>query len=312
MKNKIIFFIFLSIVFISLYLGVRLGVAENLSWDQMLALRLPRVILAFGVGAGLSIAGLVMQSLFSNPLSEPYTLGVSSGAALGAVIGMTLFPGFEFDGISPLAFFGALIFGLVLFFISKRFALRSVVILLMGVMFSFLGSSLMALWMTIADPMGVQAVLGWMLGDLSRARLTSALFVLFTVFVITFFMFFKSRSFDALLLGEFEAKTLGVDVGSLRSLMIILTSVLVGVCVSASGLIGFVGLIVPHLLRRLVGVSHQRLLPLGFLSGGMLLVLSDLLARISIPPHEIPVGVVTAVLGAPLFIFIFLNEKKTL
>jgi iron complex transport system permease protein len=242
-------------------------VAENLSWDQMLALRLPRVILAFGVGAGLSIAGLVMQSLFSNPLSEPYTLGVSSGAALGAVIGMTLFPGFEFDGISPLAFFGALIFGLVLFFISKRFALRSVVILLMGVMFSFLGSSLMALWMTIADPMGVQAVLGWMLGDLSRARLTSALFVLFTVFVITFFMFFKSRSFDALLLGEFEAKTLGVDVGSLRSLMIILTSVLVGVCVSASGLIGFVGLIVPHLLRRLVGVSHQRLLPLGFFIG---------------------------------------------
>jgi iron complex transport system permease protein len=294
--------------------SLKFGAVPDASLELVLQLRLPRALLATAVGIGLTVAGAALQALFANPLCEPYTMGISSGSALGAVIGAYL--GKEgtllgLAGISMPAFAGALIFGMLLFSIAHRMRQGSAALLLTGVMLGFLGSSLVALWMALADPNGIQNILFWLLGDLSRARLQGAVFTLLGVLALSAALWRRSREMDALLLGEEDALSLGISVRDARKRMILLTSVLVALCVSGAGMIGFVGLVVPHFARRMVGSLHFKLLPLAALLGATALTSADILARTVARPHELPVGVLTALLGAPFFIFILIKKPQT-
>lgn len=272
-------------------------------------MRLPRVILAAAIGMGLSVAGAVLQALFSNPLCEPYTLGVSSGAALGAVLGASAGIEWAVSGLAGSAFVGALSFAGILYFISLKKGQTQYTLLLAGVMMGFLGSSLVALWMALSDTNGVQSAMSWLLGDLSRARLSGAVFGFFGILLLIFSIWKEWRSLDALLMGEEGALSLGVDVPKVRRKLVLLVSLLIGLCVSGGGMIGFVGLVIPHFSRRWVGSLHLSLIPICALWGASTLIFADCLSRVLVKPNELPVGVVTALIGAPLFILILLKRR---
>lgn len=305
-------FIWLVLFFTAVISSLALGASRELGWIWIRELRLPRTVLAFSVGAALSVSGAVLQALFKNPLCEPYTLGVSSGAALGAVIGSTLGVNALFFGLSPSALVGAGIFSGILLLASRTARLSTSTLLLVGVMLSFLGSSLVAVWMVLAEPAGVQAAVSWLLGDISRAETGNAILSLAIVIGVFFVLLRDHRSFDVLLLGEEEAIAIGVNLGHFRMKTIIWTSLLVSLAVSLSGMIGFVGLIVPQIIRRTGSSLHIRVLPLCALVGGTCVVLADTIARTVVSPYELPVGVVTAIVGAPFFIFLMLNKRRAL
>jgi iron complex transport system permease protein len=296
----------LALVFL---LALRLGAVGELDWEAVTQLRLPRALLAMAVGIGLSVAGAALQALFANPLCEPYTLGISSGAALGAVLGASLGLQWFVAGLAGSAFAGALVFAAILYLLALKPGRGNVTILLVGVMLGFLGSSLVTVWVALSDTNGIQGAMVWLWGDLSRARLQGALLSLAAVTGLTFLIWLRWRELDALLMGEEGALTLGIDVSSARRRLILLTSLMIGVCVSAGGMIGFVGLIVPHFARRIVGSLHLALIPLCAIWGATTLIAADTLARVVARPYELPVGVVTALIGAPFFLWIMLGHR---
>jgi iron complex transport system permease protein len=291
-------------------MALKLGAVSDADYDLILQIRVPRAVLAGAVGMGLAVAGAALQSLFANPLCEPYTLGISSGSALGAALGSTLGLGWIFTGIALPAVAGALVFALILYLISRRPGIGNLSLLLAGVMLGFMGSSLVALWMALADINGIQGAIFWLLGDLSRARLRGSILVFVSCLFLVFALWRSSRDLDALLMGEEGAATLGVDVASARKRLIGVTSLLVGLCVSASGMIGFIGLIIPHFARRMVGSLHYRLIPLTAIWGAAALTIADGVARSIVTPYELPVGAITALLGAPLFLIVMLGRQR--
>ncbi|MCM2279113.1 MAG: iron ABC transporter permease [Oligoflexia bacterium] len=291
--------------------GLAIGAVPGTDFEIITQLRLPRVLLASFVGMGLAVSGAALQALFTNPLCEPYTLGVSSGAALGAVIGSTLQLDWIVSGIAGAAFVGALVFASALYFVSLYAGRGNLTLLLAGVMLGFLGSSLVALWMAFTDLAGIQGSLFWLMGDLSRARLAGTVFAAGAVLSLTILIWRRSHELDALLMGEEDALALGIPVRSARKKLIFLTSLLVGVCVSAAGMIGFVGLVIPHFARRSAGALHRTLLPVAALWGAGTLAAADALGRAAGGTHELPVGVVTALVGAPLFLWIMLRRRET-
>lgn len=295
---------------LAMILALKMGSVADADIALIAEVRLPRALLASAVGIALAVAGTTLQALFSNPLCEPYTLGISSGSTLGAVLGLTLGLQVNLSGLAGSAFLGALVFAGALYLISLRPGANGLTLLLSGVMLGFLGSSLVALWMALADPSGVQGAVLWLMGDLSRARLQGALFSLLSATGLVFMIWTRWRELDVLLLGEEAAQSIGVGVTSVRRRMILWTSLLVGLAVSGSGMIGFVGLVVPHFLRRFVGSLHLHLIPLVAIWGATALTLADSLARSILPPLELPVGVVTALMGAPLFIWILARRPK--
>ncbi len=300
-----------AILFIlAVILSLAFGSTRALDWEWVLELRVPRTLLAFSVGAALSISGAVLQAFFKNPLCEPYTLGVSSGATLGAVIGSTLGLNSLFYGLSPSALLGAAVFSGILLLASRSRQMSGPTLLLVGVMLGFLGSSLVAVWMALGEPSGVQSALSWLLGDLSRAEGPNALLTLVIVLLILWRLMADHRSYDALLLGEEEANAIGVNIRKLRVTAVIYTSLLVSVAVSLSGMIGFIGLIVPQLVRANGSSLHKRVLPLSALAGGTLLIGADTIARSIVAPYELPVGVVTAIVGAPFFILLLVRRRE--
>lgn len=293
----------ITIALLAFVLSLRYGAVSGADMDLVIQLRLPRVLLAAAVGMGLAVAGAVLQALFTNPLCEPYTLGISSGSALGAIAGSALGIGAEYGGVGFTAFAGALLFAAILYLLGARRGMATSDLLLAGVMLGFFGSSLVALWMALADANGIQGALFWLLGDLSRARLRGAVMTWAAVGFLVFSLWVRSRDLDALLMGEEDAQALGVPVRGVRRRVLILSSLLVGFCVSAGGMIGFVGLMVPHLVRRFAGSLHRSLLPLAAVWGAAVLMVADLLARVTAAPYELPVGVVTALFGAPIFVW---------
>jgi ABC-type Fe3+-siderophore transport system permease subunit len=311
-RNRLIraYVIGLASLLLVFVLALRLGAVADLDADTIVQLRLPRALLAAAVGMGLSVAGAALQALFANPLCEPYTLGISSGAALGAVLGSALGLQFAFSGLAGSAFAGALLFAGALYLIARRPGTGNVTILLVGVMLGFLGSSLVTVWVALSDANGISGAMVWLWGDLSRARLDGATISLAAVFGLTVLVWLRWRELDALLMGEEGALSLGVDVSGVRRRLILLTSVMIGVCVSAAGMIGFVGLIVPHFARRLVGSLHLALIPLCAIWGATALIAADTVARVIARPYELPVGVVTALIGAPLFLWIMLARRE--
>ena len=293
---------------LSVVLAIGFGATSTDDANILWQLRFPRVIMAFAIGAGLSVAGASLQALFSNPLCDPYTFGVSSGAALGAALGMTLLQRFGFSasplGVTIFSLAGAGAFTLLLLGWARRVGARTYPLLIAGVALSFLGSSGIAVWMALSDPNGIQGALFWLLGDLSRSSMAVSVFTVVLVTLISFFLYGRRRNLDAFLLGDERAFTLGVSIQKERIWILAMLSTLIAVCVSAAGMIGFVGLAVPHFVRLLRGSLHRHVIPGSFFLGGATLVISDLIARTVVRPIELPVGVITAFWGAPVLLWI--------
>ncbi len=288
--------------------GVTDSVTETIIWQ----IRLPRVFLAATVGATLSLGGLVFQALLRNPLAEPYILGVSGGSAIGAIIGilMGLSP---FPGITITAFFGSMI---VLAFIillasgvTKQTKTHNDSLLLGGVMMNAFCSALIMFLISISQSSQMQNILFWLMGDFSsfaRAQIP----ILLTVVPAYLLIFFLGNPMNLLLTGNESAAALGLNVKTVSLLLLVTTSFMVSVVVSQSGLVGFVGLVIPHILRNIFGPDHRLLIPACILGGSSYMILCDVLARTLSATGEMPVGIITALLGAPLFIFLLWKGKR--
>lgn len=293
-------------------LGVLFGSTETLDQTILFELRIPRVILSSAVGAGLALAGLLLQALFSNPLCDPYTMGISAWSAVGAVLGLAIgIP--QASSFSLTAILGGLacLFFLFGFAASKKVSLNTFV--LAGVMLGFLGSGLLSIVLVFSDQQGLQNAILWLMGDLSRAQHGSAVFLAGVVVVFYIAFLTQHKALDVLMLGEEFARSVGLETRKTRTLIVIASSFLVSFCVSSAGIIGFIGLVVPHLFRRAWGggsALHRHLIPLCGFGGAAFLVGSDLISRVLDSSMEIPVGIITSILGAPLFLFLLLKDPR--
>ncbi len=273
----------------------------------ILKLRLPRILLASLTGISLALGGMVFQAVFRNPMAEPYILGISSGAALGASLIALLGIQITFWGISALgvgAFAGAGVSLFILYiFFGKTGGESRIGLLLGGVVLSFFLSSLMSLILSM-DRKLASSILFWSMGSFTTARWEKILFLAPLTCLFTLSLFFRRNALNLLTVGEETAHTLGLNVKRTSNLLLLASSMLTAASVACSGTIGFIGLLVPHAVRILTGADHRRLLPAVIPAGASVMVLADLLARTAHPPMEIPVGVISGLLGAPLFLFL--------
>lgn len=278
----------------------------------VLQLRLPRFLLAVFVGALLSQCGVVMQGLFRNPLADPGITGVSTGAALGAVLCIALLPSAMAAWLTPIAaFFGGLLATLVVYRFARTPEGTSIsVLLLSGVALSAFGGAAIGFLNYSANDQVLRDIALWQMGSVAGANVTHIVLGAITVFLLSIFFQRHAASLNALALGEAEARYLGIDVERLKWVLIVLSAIGVGVGVAAAGIIGFVGLVMPHAMRLLTGPDHRSLLPLSALAGALLLALADLFARTQVAPAELPVGLVTTLLGAPFFLSLLLRQRS--
>lgn len=286
------------------------GVSKNI----ILNVRLPRVINVALVGASLSLCGAAMQGLLKNPLADGSTLGVSSGASLGAVLSLAFgisIPGLEYAGTMIMAM--AFAFLSLLLILSLAYALdRSMStqsIILIGVIFSMFTSSAMNLIITFADE-HVRSIAFWTMGSLSGTNFGQSAVLAVTLLLCGGIILRYARELNAFAIGEDNARHIGVNVKRVKLVILITVSVMIGVCVSISGTIGFVGLVMPHMTRMIVGPNHKRLLPSSMFSGAIFLLLADLVARTLLSPIELSIGVVTSLVGAVAFVVIFYRTRK--
>lgn len=280
----------------------------------ILRVRLPRVLCVALTGASLSLCGAAMQGLLRNPLADGSTLGVSSGASLGAVLAIVLgmqFPGLPFAGTMVMAMlfaFGSLALILPLAYALDR-SLATGTIILIGVVFSMFVSSLMNLLITFAGEK-IKSITFWTLGSLSGSTYVNALTLLLALTVCGGVLLALGGALNAFALGEEQAQHLGVSVRRVKLTVMAAVSMLLGVCVSIGGTIGFVGLVIPHMVRLVLGPDHRRLLPASLLAGAVFLLLADLVGRTLLSPIELPIGVVTSLVGAVAFLVIFYRSRK--
>jgi iron complex transport system permease protein len=280
--------------------------ATTILWQ----IRLPRVLLALAAGGTLAVCGLGFQTLFRNPLAEPYTLGVASGAALGAVVAIQIGWADSLIGLAAASFVGALAAGaLVLGLALRRAGIETTTLLLAGVAVSLSCSALILFLQYFADATKTFRMVRWMMGGLAVVGYREVLWLLPWTLGIAALAFGLRRELDLLLTGEELAASRGVDLGRLRWTLLGGTSLAIGALVAVAGPIGFVGLIVPHILRRTVGHNHLVLVPACLLAGGAFLTACDLAARTVMAPAEIPVGVLTALLGGPFFLWLLLTRR---
>jgi len=271
----------------------------------LLSIRLPRILFAGIVGGALSVAGVVFQALLRNPLADPYILGVYGGAAAGAVTGIMIGAGLWPFGVSGLAFLGAVLTIVFLFaFANRGTAMPSHTLLLTGVVTNAFFSAVVMFLITISKSTEIHGIMFWLMGDLSIADTGDILFAgaLLAVGFVVIYLF--ARPLNLIVTGEETAMQLGVPVERTKAALLIVSSLMTAAAVSVSGIIGFVGLIIPHLMRMIVGPDHRLLLPASVLFGAAFLVAADTIARTAMAPAELPVGVVTALCGAPYFIYL--------
>jgi iron complex transport system permease protein len=277
--------------------------------------RLARICLALVVGGGLALSGAVYQGVLLNPLADPFTLGVSTGAAFGASLAILLGWGaFSVLGVSalPLAAFSGAVLALYLVYLLGRIdgRIHSTTLVLAGIIVSTFLSAWISLLKSLNED-SVSTIVFWIMGSLSGKGWVHVGLVLPYLAVGAVLILFSAREMDLLCLGETQAQQSGVDVSRVRFRLLLAASLVTGASVAVSGVIGFVGLVVPHLARLAVGTLHRRLLPCALAAGGLLVLLSDTLARSLLPSgEELPVGVVTAILGGPFFCYLMLHRKK--
>ena len=278
-------------------------------WD----IRLPRVLLAGLVGGGLASAGVVMQALFRNPLADPQVLGISSGAAFGAAIAIAFGITFTVMGISSIwmfAFIGAILTMLLVFRVARIATSRSITgILLAGIACSSMLTAAITLLM-MWNRQKLEQIYLWMLGSFSAATWVKVGFMAIVLAGAVICFAFLGRDLDLLSFGDQEAQSMGVSVKRTRTTAVIATSLLVAASVSVSGIIGFVSLIIPHIMRLLVGPKNRRLIPLSLLGGAIFMILCDMVSRTAAPPAEIAVGAITQVTGAPFFLSLLWKERR--
>ena len=292
----------------------KLPVPENIAKNIILNVRLPRVLCVTLAGAALSLCGTAMQGLLRNPLADGSTMGVSSGAALGAVTAMATgftLPGSSYGGImiTAMAFaFGSLILILSLAYTLDR-SLSTSSIILIGVIFTMFISSIISLIITFASD-HTRSLSFWTLGSFSGVNYEQAALLLLALVLCGGILFRFSPELNAFAIGEDNARHVGVNVKRVKLIILITVSVLIGVCVSISGTISFVGLVMPHIARMLVGPNHKRLLPASLFSGAIFLLLADLISRTILSPIELSIGVITSLVGAVAFVIIFYRTRK--
>ncbi|WP_103109139.1 FecCD family ABC transporter permease [Brevibacillus reuszeri] len=282
---------------------------ETIIWD----IRFPRVLLGAIVGAGLSVVGVAIQSLVRNSLADPYILGVSSGASVGATL-VILFGAFSMFGqfaLSLGAFAGALLSILLIFSLSRIGGQNSTVRLLMsGIAISAILSAVTSLIIFSApNEHGIRSVLFWMSGSLAGGKWEYLTIPTLVVLICLFVLMAQYRSLNAMLMGEESAGTLGVNTVQFRKQLLMITALLTGVIVAISGAIGFVGLMMPHIVRVVVGSDHRRVLPVSALFGAIFLIWADSIARLAFAPEELPIGIITALCGGPFFIWLMLRNS---
>ena len=291
-----------------------LPMPDGISVPIILSVRLPRVICVALTGAALSLCGGAMQGLLKNPLADGSTLGVASGASLGAVIaiafGITL-PQLPFAGTMVLAILFAFLSLLIILSLAYKidYSMSTNTIILIGVIYSMFVSSILALIISFASDR-VKQITFWTMGSLLGTSLQNALVLFGALAVFGGVILRYARELNAFAVSESNARSVGVPVRQVKLILLIAVSALIGVCVSIGGTIGFVGLVTPHMVRMIVGPDHKRLLPASLFGGPVFLMLADLVARTLLNPIELPIGVVTSFIGAFLFIVIFYRSRR--
>ncbi len=284
----------------------------SMEYSILFDVRWPRILMGFCIGGALSLAGVILQGMFRNPLVEPYTIGISGGAALGVCLNI-VFKIHKVMGILSMPFFGflgAIVVIMMIYFLNiKKGILKIQELLLTGVMLSFICSSFIMLIMSIAQTEDLHGIIFWMMGSLEQSNwffINLAIFISLGSLAVSYFF---SHDLNAFALGEEEAHHLGINTERTKRILFSLAAILVGFSVSIAGIIGFVGLAVPHIMRVFVGRDHRILLISSFLGGAAFLILCDTLSRTIILPMELPVGVITGLLGGTLFVYCLTSKK---
>jgi iron complex transport system permease protein len=289
--------------FFSLFFGENQPEIETVRMI-VLKIRLPRILLAGLAGFSLSLGGVVFQALLRNPLADPFILGVSSGGALGAVVAIILGLGFRF-GIPVMAFGGSLLTVYLVMMVGRRkMGMESSTILLTGVIINAFFTAIIMFFISSAVDDRLHSMLFWLYGDLSQSYYSQSAIIAPAAFGAFGLLYTLARHLNIITSGEETALQLGVDVEKTKKVCFLAVSLTIGLVVSFSGLIGFVGLVVPHLARMTLGSDHRLLMPVSALGGAIFLIAADTLARTIISPNELPVGVITAFIGAPFFIYL--------
>ncbi|MFC0558909.1 FecCD family ABC transporter permease [Halalkalibacter alkalisediminis] len=277
---------------------------EQIIWE----IRFPRVILGAIVGAGLAVVGVAIQALVRNSLADPFILGVSSGASVGATL-VIIFGAFKVFGqyaLSIAAFLGALLSVFLVFILAQvNGRISTVRLLLSGIAISMMLSAITS-YIVISAPReeGMRDALFWMMGSLAGAKWEQLSIPFLCLFIGIGLLLFLARPLNLLLMGDQTASNLGLNIDVFKKMLILLTALLTGVLVAVSGAIGFIGLMVPHIVRLLIGSEHRRVLPISALVGAIFLIWADVLSRIVVAPQELPIGIVTALCGGPFFIWL--------
>lgn len=334
-RNKCLLIIFALVVIVfTILFSIKLG-AVNISWKKVVDIllyhcsisdnsywsktedlvvwyfRLPRALLACLAGGGLAISGVAMQAAVKNPLADPYILGISAGASAGAtaVIAADILDITAEYSVSIGAFSGAVLSMALLFLLNKDNR-DSVRLLLSGCVISILFSSISSVIMFMAkDKEKISSIVFWLMGSVAGANCQMVPIVAFTVSIGIVFLLIYHRQLNALLLGEETAHTLGLNTGKLRWQLVLLVAIVVGSIVSFCGMIGFVGFVMPHIVRSMFGSDHKLVVPLSAFIGAVFLCWSDVVARIIVIPEELPIGIITSICGAPFFIYILKRQK---
>ena len=283
-------------------------IIESTLW----VVRFPRIVMALVVGAALAVAGAVMQAIFGNPLAEPGVVGVSSGAALGAataiVLGASVLGG---AGIAVFAFLGGLVATLLVYAVSRAGGRTEVVTLLLtGIAVNAIAQAGIACVLFVADTASREQIVFWQLGSLGGSLWSQVVIVASVTVVGVLLAFSLARRYDLLSLGERNARHLGVNVEQLRLVSIVLVALLTGVAVAFTGIIAFVGLVVPHIIRMIIGPAHRGLILASAVGGGALLVLADLLTRTLVAGAELPIGMLTSLVGGPFFFWLLYRQRR--
>lgn len=285
------------------------GEQSSIFWQM----RFPRMLAAWCVGAGLSVSGLVFQAILRNPLAEPFTLGVAAGASLGAAIYIYLGLSFTLgliSGISFAAFLGATLITLLIYTMHFRRQADPMRLLLMGVILTFFISSILMLLQSLGKSSSALAMMSWMMGRFSMISLTELWQLLLVTIVGLGIISLFSGQLNLLQQGDVVAFTRGVDSSKTMGILFLVVSLMTGIFVALTGPIGFVGMLVPHVVRKLFGADHRWLIPASILLGGTILIVADTIGSLLLRPAEIPVGVVTAIFGAPFFLYILLKKQR--
>lgn len=284
---------------------------SSLQQQLVTQLRLPRLLAAIAIGASLAVSGAVLQVLLGNVLAEPGVLGISGGASVMMVIVLFFLPALATPiGFMIAAVIGALVFTLLLVSMAKIMRLTTTRLLLVGVALGILTGAIVTWAFYFSDDLSLRQLMYWLMGSIGGASWYHHVLTL-TLVPVLVWLCMKGKTLDKLMMGELHAKQLGVDVEAVRWKLILAVSILVGGAVALGGVIGFIGLIVPHLLRLALGSENRYLLPISALSGAMLLVFADIIARVALESAELPLGVVTTTIGAPVFIWMLVKHHDS-